>query len=118
MILQGGDMVKFIVIIVAGYLLFKLVTGDMKKKQARQKEDTDKLVASGVMVKDPICGTYVDSENSIRVRKGDEVYNFCSYDCRDTFVKQLGDPEALKQLSQYQDEEDEEEGPETGQKEQ
>ena len=43
------------------------------------------------MVKDPQCGTYVSVEDSITVRDGDKVYHFCSYDCRDKFLKRIAD---------------------------
>ena len=41
------------------------------------------------MVKDPVCGTYVPADASIRVRDGDKVYAFCSYECRETYIKRL-----------------------------
>ena len=41
------------------------------------------------MVKDPICGTYVEKDGSIRVREGEKVHVFCSYECRDKYLKQI-----------------------------
>jgi YHS domain-containing protein len=42
------------------------------------------------MVKDPSCGTYVDKDGDIRVREGDKVHVFCSYECRDKYLKRIG----------------------------
>ena len=47
------------------------------------------MAATGEMVKDPICGTYVPADANIRARVGDKVYAFCSYECRDAFIKRL-----------------------------
>ena len=41
---------------------------------------------SGKLVKDPICGTYVTQDQSIRTSRGSEVFHFCSEDCRDKFL--------------------------------
>jgi uncharacterized protein len=39
------------------------------------------------MVKDPVCGMYMDSRLAIRVKKGNEVFYFCSEDCRKKFTE-------------------------------
>lgn len=82
-------MLKFIVIGVALFIVYKLFMGDKKKKDMNEKQTIKNKVASGEMVKDPACGTYVDKESSIRVREGDKVHVFCSYECRDKFLKQI-----------------------------
>ncbi|QGY41203.1 transcriptional regulator [Pseudodesulfovibrio cashew] len=82
-------MLKFIVIGVALFLVYKLFMGDKKKKEMDQAQTTKQKVASGEMVKDPICGTYVEHDGHIRVREGEKVHVFCSYECRDKFLKQL-----------------------------
>ena len=82
-------LLKFIVIGVALFLVYKLFMGDKKKREMNQQQTTKSKVASGDMVKDPACGTYVDKESSIRVKEGDKVHVFCSYECRDKFLKQI-----------------------------
>ena len=42
------------------------------------------------MVNDPVCGAYIDSDSNITVRDGKTVHRFCSYDCRDEFLKRIG----------------------------
>ncbi|WP_319466851.1 transcriptional regulator [uncultured Pseudodesulfovibrio sp.] len=83
-------MLKFIVIGVALFLVYKLFMGDKKKREVEKDQDIKAKVASGEMVKDPICGTYVEKDGNIRVREGEKVHVFCSYECRDKFMKQLG----------------------------
>jgi YHS domain-containing protein len=82
-------MLKFVIFIVAAFVLFKLVTGDKKKKSVDKKKEEEKLHATGAMVKDPVCGTYVANDSDIRVREGDKVHHFCSYECRDKFLKRI-----------------------------
>lgn len=81
-------MFKLIVFLVAGFLLYKLIMGDQKKKMAAKQKQTSQSVEAGEMVKDPVCGTYVSSDSDIRVKQGDQVYYFCSYDCRDKFLEE------------------------------
>lgn len=82
-------MLKFVIIGVALFLLVKMFKGDAKRKEMREDKNSDNLQASGEMVKDPICGSFVSSDGDIRVRDGEKVHCFCSYDCRDKFLKQI-----------------------------
>lgn len=82
---------KWIVLALAAYALYRLFANDIKKKQQKNDDTAEKerKVASGELVKDPECGTYIDAESSITIRDGETVYRFCSYDCRDAFLKKL-----------------------------
>lgn len=82
-------MLKFVILGVALFLLFKFFKGDAKRKEMREEKEQENLKASGEMVKDPICGSYVSREADIRVRDGEGVHCFCSYDCRDKYLKQI-----------------------------
>lgn len=82
-------MLKFIVIAIALFLVYKLFSGDKKKKEMGQKETMKQKVASGEMIKDPVCGTFVEKDGDIRVREGEKVHVFCSYECRDIYLKQI-----------------------------
>lgn len=86
-------MLKLIIFLVAIYAIYRLFANDILKKrreEAKQaKEETDSKIEAGEMVQDPECGTYVAVDSSISVRNGDKVYYFCSYDCRDKFLKRL-----------------------------
>lgn len=82
-------LINLLIFIVAAFILYKLITGDFKKKKEIQDKKKETLVATGVMTKDPICGTYVPANGDIRVKQGDKVHNFCSYECRDKFMNQL-----------------------------
>lgn len=83
------NMLRFLFIALGLFLLYKLFIGDKKVKETRGKKQEEKLVASGEMVRDPICGTFVEKDSPIRVRQGEIVQAFCSYECRDKYLKQI-----------------------------
>lgn len=82
-------MLKFLIFIAAIFIMYKLLTGDLKKKQQVQEKENENLAANGVMTKDPVCGTYVPVGSDIRIKEGDRVHCFCSYECRDSYLKKL-----------------------------
>ncbi len=82
-------MFKFLVIAVALFIMYKLLTNDWKKKKEAKQKEHEKLAATGTMVKDPICGTFVDKNSDVRIKHEDQVHCFCSYDCRDKYLKKL-----------------------------
>lgn len=88
-------MIKLLIFVGAAYIIWKLLTGDKKKKDADQRREQETKAASGQMVRDPMCGTFVPVDGDIRVREGEKVYCFCSYDCRDKYIKRIAaTPEA------------------------
>jgi YHS domain-containing protein len=80
-------MLKVLIFIVAGFLLYKLIMGDRKKKMDARQERQEERVEAGEMVKDPICSTYVSTDSDIRVKEDDETLYFCSYECRDEYLR-------------------------------
>ncbi|WP_027370487.1 YHS domain-containing protein [Desulfovermiculus halophilus] len=80
-------MFKLLIFAAAGFILYKLIMGDQKKKNLNREKKKQDLIDSGEMVKDPVCGTYVSTETGIRVKDDDQVHYFCSYQCRDAFLK-------------------------------
>lgn len=82
-------MLKWIVILVAGYFLFRMLTNDRRQKEKREEVRKERMAATGEMVKDPVCGAFVPKDGDIRVRDGETVHTFCSYDCRDKYLDSL-----------------------------
>jgi YHS domain-containing protein len=80
-------MLKFVILAVACFVLYKFVTNDKKKKVEVKNRQAEKMAQEGVLVKDPVCGTYVSKESDIRIKEGEEVKCFCSYECRDKYLK-------------------------------
>jgi len=80
---------RLLLLAICVFVVWRLFAGDKRFKETKTKESQDNLVASGEMVKDPVCGAYVSKNSDIRVRQGDVVLNFCSYDCREKYLKRL-----------------------------
>ena len=80
---------KFLVIAVCLFALYKLLTGDKLKKGMNKDAQNEKMAEAGEMAKDPVCGSYVAKDSSIRVRNGEDVHVFCSYECRDKYIEEL-----------------------------
>lgn len=84
---------KFIIIGVVAYILYRMFANDLKKKFSEHKSEKaaerERMVATGEMVKDPECGTYVAIDGAIKVRDGETVHHFCSYECRDKFIQRI-----------------------------
>ncbi|MDY0258437.1 transcriptional regulator [Desulfovibrio sp.] len=86
-------MLKWLILILAVYALYRLFANDVLKKKKENNEENaaemERKIAAGEMVKDPECGTYVSAEGNISVRDGELVHHFCSYECRDKFLQRL-----------------------------
>ncbi|MDR3358801.1 MAG: transcriptional regulator [Desulfovibrio sp.] len=84
---------KWLLLLAAIYVLYRLFANDfLKKKKTDEKEkaeEMDRKAATGEMVKDPECGVYICADAGITVRDGDKIHRFCSYDCRDKFLRRL-----------------------------
>lgn len=81
---------KWLILVLAAYALYRMFMNDRKKKGEDSKKEKEHLVATGDMVKDPVCGSYIDADSTITVRDGENVHRFCSYDCRDEFLRRAG----------------------------
>ena len=80
---------KFVIMAVAVFFLWKMFAGDVNRRKQETKKEEEILIAKGEMVKDPVCGAYVSIDNSVRVRDGENILHFCSYECRDKYLKEL-----------------------------
>lgn len=88
-------MTKFLVLAFCAFVVWKLFLGDKRFKDSKEQQNKENLVASGELIKDPVCGAYVSKNSDIRVRQGDVVLNFCSYDCRERYLKRLEDQNSI-----------------------
>jgi YHS domain-containing protein len=57
-----------------------IASGASGPKQARRP-------GSMPLVRDPVCGTYIQQSRALAVRAGDKTHYFCSEDCRQEFAR-------------------------------
>ena len=79
---------KLVLLIAVAYMLYRMFDSEKRKKKEQETQDQQHRVDTGELVKDPVCGAYVEAESAISVRDGNTKQCFCSYDCRDTFLRQ------------------------------
>ena len=82
---------KLLLIALALFVLYKFMTNDRSRKNKDEAKVKERKIAAGEMIKDPVCGNYVEIDSSIKVRDGQQVHHFCSYDCRQKFLDRLQD---------------------------
>jgi ribosomal protein L24E len=83
---------KWLILALAAYALYRLFVNDWKKRQGSKEDEKTKnarMAADGEMAQDPECGAYISVDSGITVRDGETIYRFCSYDCRDAFVRRI-----------------------------
>lgn len=73
-----GWLIRFLVAMVLVRLGWKFIVGLVEGATQPQQVTPKQGVP---LVRDPVCGTYVDSGRALSFRKRSEVYYFCSEDC-------------------------------------
>jgi YHS domain-containing protein len=58
------------------------LTGKSRKTETK----SDSSIPSNHMVKDPVCGMYMDSRLAIRIENKSETFYFCSEGCKTKFI--------------------------------
>lgn len=96
-------MTKFLLLALCAYVLWLFIRGDRRRRMERERaaeerpRESRQKPSTGVMVKDPVCGAYVSVDTPIRVKDKQGVHAFCSYECRDEYLKSIGhDPEQYR----------------------
>ena len=87
--------IKVAIVALVCYVLYRLFMNDNKKKAEKDAEKKKKRMDSGEMVKDPVCGTYVEKDSAITVRNGDQTLYFCSYECRTKYIESVNEQKKL-----------------------
>jgi len=74
--------IKFILTAFLIYITFVLFRNS-KKLSGKSEQDQNTPVE---LVKDPICETFVEKDTPYKVKLYDNLYFFCSEECRDKFI--------------------------------
>ena len=75
-------LIRFLVLVLLVRLVWKLLSG-VVGRAARQPQVPP---AKGLpLVRDPVCGTYIDQTRAVALRRKGETHYFCSENCRTAF---------------------------------
>ena len=80
-------MIRIIILIVAGYLLYRAVKSWMlptSSKRSVSRKNTTEI--DDVMIKDPFCEAYFPKRNGVHLNLDGKDLYFCSSQCRDAFA--------------------------------
>jgi YHS domain-containing protein len=81
-------LIRFLLLILGLWLLRRLL-GKLFTASRPNEANGNSAASPNNMVKDPVCGMYMDSRLAIRMEKRKETLYFCSEECKD---KYLGNP--------------------------
>ncbi len=87
---------KLAIFAIVCYVLYRLFMNDRKKQDEKKAAERERKIQSDEMVKDPVCGTYVDKSSAISVRSGEQVLYFCSYECRQKYIESVQEQKKLE----------------------
>ena len=65
-------------------LIWKFVAGLVAGAREPQSRRTK---AGGALVRDPVCGTYIEASRAFSTRAGGTTHYFCSRKCQQSFAK-------------------------------
>ncbi len=77
-----GWIIRFLVVMLLVRLVWKFVSGVVEGAARRPQVAPAKGVP---LVRDPMCGTYVDQTRALTLRRKGEMHYFCSENCRTSF---------------------------------
>ena len=86
-------MLKFIVLVVVGYIFYRALKSMMIDAGAPADDGTTRgpTEVDDVLVQDPVSNTYIAQRSAVQLRKGAEVLYFCSEACRDRYIESRQD---------------------------
>ncbi|HJN45623.1 MAG: hypothetical protein CL477_12250 [Acidobacteria bacterium] len=77
-----GWLIRFLVVMLLVRLVWKFLGGLVQGAASRPQVPPAERVR---LVRDPVCGTYIDQSRALTTRRRGEVHHFCSEDCRAAF---------------------------------
>ena len=79
-----GWIIRLLVVMLLVRMVWKFLSGVVDGATRRPQVPP----AQGVsLVRDPVCGIYVDQAHALTVKRRGEVHYFCSEDCRTAFQR-------------------------------
>ena len=81
-----GWLIRILVVMVLVRLVWRFLGGVFEGAARRRQVSPVKGVP---LVRDPVCGTYIDQARALTLRRKGEMHYFCSENCRTSFRQEL-----------------------------
>ena len=79
--------IRIVIIGILIYIIYRLLIGPRKRTDSgEQSLKGGRVAVDDVLVKDPVCNTYVPKGQAVVLLHNRETYHFCSDACRKTFL--------------------------------
>ncbi len=82
--------IRIAIIAILVYILYRLLVGPRKKPDESispgGKGTRDGVAIDDVLVKDPVCNTYIPQRQAVVLLHDRKTYHFCSDACRKSFL--------------------------------
>jgi len=81
---MGAIIVRILLLALVIWLIRSLLASIQGFGKKRSKKSPVEEI--GVMVKDPVCGIYLDPRLAVRLDRGDKPVYFCSEKCKSKYI--------------------------------
>ena len=78
-------LIRFLLVMLLVRLVWKFLSGVVQGAARRPQVSAAKGVP---LVRDPVCGTYIDQARALTLRRKGEMHYFCSENCRTAFQQE------------------------------
>jgi YHS domain-containing protein len=82
-----GWLLRILLLILVIRALWRLLAGVWQGAAGHPSRTVQGGAEPVVLIKDPVCGTYVVRAKALSAKAGEDTHYFCSERCRDEFVK-------------------------------
>jgi YHS domain-containing protein len=82
-----GWLVRLLIAVLLIRVVWNFVSGRLEGASRPARHRPTKHMA---LVRDPVCGTYLQPSRALTTRAGTKVHYFCSEDCRQAFGSGVG----------------------------
>lgn len=81
-----GQLIRIILIVIVVLWVVRRLLGTILGTPKKAEAPDEFQDAPNNMVKDPICGMYMDSRLALRLEKQKEAFYFCSEECKNRYL--------------------------------
>ena len=86
-------------VLITGLWLLRRILGRVFTPSKQSGAKDRKVATPNIMVKDPVCGMYMDSRLAVRLEDSDAQCYFCSEECKNKYLNRPEEAERTQSTS-------------------